>query len=149
MRILVDDLPGDSGYTREQTYLYLPIGVDLDPVSVASWAFGFTAEFDVLLRGFNHSSTEQGDIDAQLEQDSGYGVHLATRFSRSLKTPAGQPVRRFSLEPFFDYWNIDRSNSDTNEGFGVVDGRTVFVQATYVEPANDTTVFGVAALVSF
>lgn len=148
-RLLVDDLPGESGYTREQTYLYIPIGLQLDPVAVGSWAASCSAEFDVLVRGYNHSSTDQGNIDASLEQDSGYGVHLAASFSRGLKTPAGRPERRFSLEPFFELWDVGRSNTDTDEGYGIVDGKPVFVRATYVEPANRTTVVGLAALISF
>jgi hypothetical protein len=149
VRALVDDLPGDSGYTREQTYLYIPLGLELDPVSFGAWSAGCAAEFDYLVRGFNHSSTDQGDIDAQLEQDSGYGVHLAARLGRDMKTRAGQPTRRFSLEAFYEYWDIDSSNTDTDEGFGVIDGQPVFVQVSYVEPANNTTVVGLAALVSF
>ena len=149
-RLLIDDLPGDAGYTREQTYFYIPIGVEADAWSPSEWKTGFRLEFDWLIRGHNDSRTDVGFVDASVTQDSGYGLQLAFTILREFAGTGrhNQPLR-LTLEPFVQYWDIARSDSDIDDIALVVDGRVLTGEVTYFEPRNTTDIYGIRASLEF
>jgi hypothetical protein len=121
-RLLVDDLPdfsGLKGYTREQTYVYLPAGVDVTLASTTTHTLTARVEYDWLIEGRNKSA------GMDMTQDSGYGCQASLTLSREKYFLC---FRRLDFEPFFQYWSIDKS--DNKSGF-------------FFEPANSSTLFGI------
>ncbi len=111
-RYLYDDFQ----YSRESTYLYVPIGLKTTGNLKGNWSVDATAEFDILLWGQQVS----GDI-LEFEQDTGYGLRGSVRFQKHGKKTD------FIFEPFVRYWNID--DSDVDCGF--------------YEPQNETLEIGI------
>ncbi|MDP8236270.1 MAG: hypothetical protein P9M08_07785 [Candidatus Erginobacter occultus] len=95
-----------SGYLREQTYFYLPIGGEISfPISVdGGWTLGLRGEFDWMFYGYNYSD------GIKLDNQKGWGFRL-TPF---LRWDLDENIA-FKLELFGEYWKID--DSDGNEGF--------------------------------
>jgi len=113
-----------AAYKREQVYYYLPIGADWKKTLSPTWSLAFNTEVDVLLRGEN--TTHLSD-KMKFRQDSGYGLRFAAKVEKNL-----QSVGIFA-EPFFRYWDIDKSN----------------VKYGFLEPKNKTTEFGLRVGFSF
>jgi len=118
-RYLNDDSSSDaSGYERESNYLYMPVGVETSRAVDGGWVVGGTAEFDVFLWGHQTSDLRKfGEGVIENDQHSGYGFRASLRFEKD----------DFVIEPFIRYWNIDESDVDHG----------------WVEPANETTEYGV------
>jgi len=121
-----------ASYKREQTYLYLPIGADLKIYPATTWMVSFNTELDILLRGENKSHvSEWFGEDLKFRQKSGYGLRLSAKIEKNF-----QSVGVFA-EPFYRYWDIKRSDIETN------------AYGAFVEPKNKTNEFGMRIGVSF
>jgi hypothetical protein len=133
-RYLNDNLaPDPAGYERESNYLYIPLGYNFDSGQGIGWAFGFGAEFDVFVFGRQESHLSDLDpmlLDVDNDQDSGYGY----RASIKLKHKSRDAI--FTFEPFFRYWDIDKSDRDDT-------------YHAFVEPANETTEYGIQLIWMF
>ena len=94
-----------SGYLREQTYVYLPLGLELTvPLSSdGSWSMGLRGEFDWMFYGFNKS----GDTD--LDGQDGWGFRLLPFLRYDISDKVG-----LKLEGFGEYWKINES--DVSDG---------------------------------
>ncbi|MDR2207712.1 MAG: hypothetical protein LBE22_01885 [Azoarcus sp.] len=112
-------------YKREQTYYYLPIGADWKMPLSSGWKFAANTELDILLRGENTSHVN-GKL--KFRQKSGHGLRFSVKFEKDFMT-----VGSVFAEPFFRYWNISRSNT----------------QSGYYEPKNRTEEFGLRVGFSF
>ncbi|MHC4538747.1 MAG: hypothetical protein ACYS74_03065 [Planctomycetota bacterium] len=127
-RYLNDNLATDpAGYERESNYLYIPLGYNFDSGQDAGWSFGFGAEFDVFVFGRQESHLSDVDpalVDVDHHQNSGYGYRASIRLKHKSKDAV------FTIEPFFRYWDIDRSDLDDT-------------YHVFVEPANETTEYGI------
>lgn len=123
-RYLVDELPGDAGYKREQTYIYLPIGVQTTSALGTDWIMECRVEYDYFVRG-RHEVDLQGGLE--FSQSSGSGFRASARFVAPA-VDLGEWLQdvTFSVEPFFQRWHVDDSN--------VVGGR--------FEPENTSTTVG-------
>ncbi len=122
-----DEIDAPGGYERETTYVYLPIGIEYTKSASDGSRWGVRGEADILLGGFvtSHLSDVDPDYpDIDNTQDSGYGM----RASLFYMFPIGKKTS-LSLEGFARYWSID----DSDVVLGVM------------EPANTTTVYGLAA----
>lgn len=124
-RYLVNELPGIGGYTREQSYWYLPVGVEGSGSFQKGWGYVIRAEYDYFLSGSNVSG---GDT---FSQDSGYGFRASAGVSYS---PAGKGALPVLVEPYVQYWSVDDSTVTTDGWF---------------EPANNCTEYGVKCSVRF
>ena len=95
-----------SGYLREQTYIYLPLGLEISiPVSSdKSWTIGLKSEFDWMYYGYNKS----GGIE--LDNQNGWGFRFIPFIRYDINDKIG-----LKLEAFGEYWKIN--DSDVNEGF--------------------------------
>ncbi len=124
-RYLKDDLSvHPAGYERRSNYLYLPIGYRLDFGLDAGWSWGAGIEYDVFLWGEQKSYLSQADPtlpDVQNDQDEGFGYRASVKLQH--KSSNGVLI----LEPFFRFWDIE--DSEVSVGF--------------VEPANETTEYGI------
>ena len=76
-------------------------------------------EYDWLIEGRNRSA------GTDMTQDSGYGCQASMTISRGKDFLC---FRRLDFEPFFQYWNIGKSDNKT--GF-------------FFEPANSSTLLGI------
>ncbi|MCL2644228.1 MAG: hypothetical protein FWD51_02080 [Betaproteobacteria bacterium] len=133
-RYLVDKADGEyygfiyvRGHKREQTYYYIPVGLNWKISPAPSWRLTLNNEFDYLVRGENTTTTYHPTEEISFRQTSGYGFRSAVKVERDLRS-----VGLFA-EPFFRYWNIKESN--------VVNG--------WVEPKNRTQEYGLRIGVSF
>ena len=124
-RYLKDDTSfNPSGYERESNYYYVPIGFEIDTNFKAGWSWAGRIEFDYLLRGIQKSHLNDFDPelpDIENDQDSGYG------YRASIKLLYKSTDVIFAIEPFFRYWDIDKSE----------------VSYGWIEPANETTEYGI------
>jgi hypothetical protein len=118
-RYLNDDSSSyTSGYERESNYLYMPVGIEGRRALGDGWAVGGSAEFDFFLWGKQQSDLRRfGEGIIENDQDSGYGFRFSLRLEKD----------DFIIEPFIRYWDIDESDVDNG----------------WVEPANETTEYGV------
>ena len=123
-RYLVDDLPPPYGYLREQTYLYAPLGL-IAMKAFGRWRFGIRAEYELFLTGYNLSG---GD---SFTQDSGYGYQLSAYLAH---VRPGETVLSLSLEPFYRYWEVGESSMSPSG---------------YIEPENNSSLYGMRAMISF
>ena len=125
-RYLNDDLSFDpSGYERVSNYFYVPVGYQLDSCRKAGWSLGFGAEFDVFITGTQRSYLSDVDPilpDIDNDQNSGYGYRASLRLKNKSKDAI------FMVEPFFRFWDIDKSDL----AYGLL-----------YEPANETTEIGI------
>jgi len=126
-RYLNDDLAGGGpgGYVRESNYFYVPIGFEIDTNIQADWSWGGRIEYDYFVWGLQRSHLS--DIypllpDVDNDQESGYG------YRASIKLQYKSTDVIFAIEPFFRYWDIDKSKVELGSVF---------------EPANETTEFGI------
>ena len=131
VRMLVDRLPSINGYTREQTYLYVPIGVETAR-KAGNWLWGVRAEYDLFLQGRNHSYGHL--LDVNLIQNSGYGFQGSVYFSYRAEQKHKYSL---SIEPFFRYWDVGRSEIVQQD----ID--------SWYEPENNTAVYGLRGSILF
>ncbi|MEW6008154.1 MAG: hypothetical protein AB1629_00770 [Candidatus Omnitrophota bacterium] len=135
-RYLNDQLESQYAYEREISYLYSPLGVEtLSPLG-KSCEWGLKLEYDIFWSGVVKSHLSDVNVafnDLRNEQHEGYGA----RASIFLRTNIGERLK-FSLEPFFRYWNIQ----DSDDSLITVSGTVVGVGR---EPANNTQEFGIRA----
>ncbi len=130
-RFLVDDLEEASsiyGYTREQTYVYLPVGVGLSRRMQSSWLFDCYVEYRIMLDSYNRSHGGVLGGSLVLPQNSGSGFSASVGLSRP-----GMGASKIQLESFIETWDIDASE--------VVNG--------YIEPENKSFLFGLRCSLCF
>lgn len=132
----LEDL-GRGGYTREQIYYYLPIGLEvwLPLTAVPKLNLGFRAEYDHLLRGRHKTGPIvgfRGDREKRFTQDSGWGLLLSPRARYDISEKLA-----LTAEVYFQYWDIDDSSRVR---------RGIYY---YWEPANTTSETGLRLGVMF
>ncbi|MCV2402251.1 hypothetical protein OFY17_05045 [Marinomonas sp. C2222] len=111
-RNLNDDMSGRVsstsalGYERDQTYIYMPIGLEFQPKQIdRRWGLSGRIEYDLFLSGTNHSYLGEisGYDDITLHQNSGYGYRVSLGLTRHFQNAS------VSVEPFYRYWYLDDS----------------------------------------
>jgi hypothetical protein len=130
-RFLVDDLPdygGLQGYRREQTYTYVPLGLEWVWRPEGGRRVEAALEYDWFLGGENRS------LSYTLSQDSGYGLRASVRYVFAPLDLDRLPDLSFSVEPFFQYWSVAESD---------------WAPGPVYEPENSSTTFGLRAGVEF
>ena len=74
-RLLLNDLPDQDvikGYNREQTYIYVPLGVRWE-TQQAGLRIDYVFEYDLFIKGYNRS------LGSEITQDSGFGLRASVR----------------------------------------------------------------------
>jgi len=119
----------DTGYRRESTYYYMPIGASLAAGSGNGFSVTFTGEFDWLVYGNQYSGLAGGVNNLQ---DKGFGLR------GGIKLTAGSEGFSVFVEPFYRFWKIQ--NSDV-----------VMVNSTQglLEPFNISREYGIKAGIAF
>lgn len=131
-----DDIKTTGGYERQIKQLYLPIGVNLVTRLDDGWSIGGTLEGNLLLSGKVESKLSDigpnyEDVKNTQEFASGGGGRISAFLEYDFNDYA------LGMEPYFRYWHIKESESDTvNSG-------------TYVEPKNKFYMSGLRLYVKF
>lgn len=123
-RLLIDDLAEASaayGYTREQTYVYLPIGARVAMPLANGWLLEGRVEYDYFIQSENNSHDGVLGAGYVFNQDTGYGLKLSALIASPTKNRSS-----FCIEPFLEYWDVGDSE--------IIDG--------YMEPSNHSSIFG-------
>ena len=132
-RLLIDELPSQYGYTREQTYIYLPVGCQVSFMTGSDWGIEARAEYDVFLSGENYSHGAALGGGITMQQDKGAGYSIAVAFN-SPEFAFGQGgTASVTIEPFIQIWDIDKSKE--TDGF--------------LEPKNDSSMYGLRGMLRF
>lgn len=121
---------GAKGYQRDSQYLYLPVGLTPRFRVTETARISTTLEYDQLVQGWQRS--ENSDASPSLSnvtngQFGGYGLRGSVMYEQA----------SWSVGPFFDYWNINKS-----------DDRIVGARY-YFEPHNQTIEYGLQARYRF
>jgi len=125
---------GAGGYNRDSQYLYVPIGITPRFRISSQSRLSFNTEYDRLVQGWQRSDLSDSDPtkpDITNKQNGGYGLRENIMYEE----------KTWSIGPFFNYWNIDKSE---NKVYRV--GATNFVA---YEPHNTTTEYGIQATLRF
>ncbi|WP_432735700.1 hypothetical protein [Maridesulfovibrio sp. FT414] len=140
MRHWYDKIKATGGYERYINQYYMPIGVNVITHMDDGWSIGGTLEGDLLLTGNVKSKLSQVGSsyeDANNDQKfaSGRGMRISAFIERDFDGYA------LGLEPYFRYWNFDKSKTD-NVRYGGSN-------ADVVEPKNRFYMSGVRLYVKF
>ena len=121
---------GASGYEREQSYIYIPIGFEYkQPAKKNGWQINSNLEYDLFLQGTNHTNLGSipGYYDITLNQFKGYGYRISLQFINKNKE------KTYITEPFYKHWHIDTSDN-TIDPNGI----------SFVEPENTSDEIGIS-----
>ena len=150
-RHLSNGIAGLSGY-RTDNYLYVPVGITARTKAGSQGLLGFTLEYDYLIHGWQTTRdtqlgsgtvpatdiapefTIEGFTDISFDQHSGWAVRASSKY---------RFTRRWSVEPYYIYWNVDASPVNSEIVTFTVNGITVQEQFGAYEPDNFTHEFGV------
>jgi hypothetical protein len=157
VRHLSNGLDEIAGF-RTDNYLYLPVGVTAQTAVASNSVLSFNFEYDQLLHGWQKtidSALGGGDVpatptapaftingftDISFAQPHGFGIRASAKYDFN---------RRWSLEPYWIYWNVgDSIPSDERVTFTVRSIPAV-EQFGAVEPQNTTNEFGLKFSVRF
>ena len=134
---------GDYAYSRQSTYVYIPIGVKRRDKLQSKAILETTAEFDYLIYGNQFSGLSMLNShgyssvpDINNKQNSGYGLYLSAIY----KNDDG-----WSYGPYYKYWNIAESEKVYAE---FKSGSTWYSGYAY-EPANTTNEYGFKVMYKF
>ena len=128
-RYLNDRVNSTSGYQREVSYVFLPLGFRLETNNGTNVMFGFDFEYDYFVVGqvkSHLSDTNPSNPDVTNTQSSGYGIRaqFETRFLTSSMFFMG-------IIPYFQWWNV-----------GASDAQPYTPGKVLVEPLNSSSTLG-------
>ncbi len=126
-----------SGYTREQYYWYIPVGLNWRRSLASGWEVALRAEYDYFIAGRNYSGIDEvcGGGSGVFTQEDGKGYRFALKFTMPVSDGGGS----LAIEPYYRYWDIEDSDTDyistprcTGPGYGY-----------YYEPQNTSEEAGI------
>lgn len=133
-----------SGYDRESTYVYIPLGVEAEKKFATAWSLALKGELDIFVWGKQASHLEnmvdQTGANAgydKLENTQKHGFGLRTSFRVAHKTDRLE----IFFEPFIRYWHIEDSEFSfvTAGGSYICSGNLC---SGGIEPDNKTWEYG-------
>jgi len=151
LRHLSNGTSGVPGY-RTDNYLYLPLGATVRTNMASHGAFSFNLEYDRLLHGWQETRDSElggGLVPAtatapEFSVDSFTNISFSQSSGWALRASARYPVtRRWSVEPYYVYWNVKASPVNYEVATFTVNNVTAQEQLGAYEPNNSTSEFGV------
>jgi len=128
-------------YERESYYFYSPIGVALETNLGKGWSLGEKAEYDYFWWGYQTSHPMDAlpglSNDIVVHQRNGYGARGSVALEKRYKNMV------FKVEPFLNYWKVERLSPRT---LPYVGSPTGFV---WQEPGNNSLEVGIGLRVRF
>lgn len=156
IRHLSNGLDEITGF-RVDDYLYLPAGITARTAIAPHRVLSLNFEYDHLLHGWQNTRdsalgggdlpatpiapafTINGFTDVSFDQQHGFGMRASAKYE----------INRWSLEPYWIYWNVDDSLRSDEEVTFTVRGISAIETFGAVEPQNTTNEFGVKFSVRF
>jgi|GEM_PF-4742801 len=137
-----------SDYSREITYLYLPMVVEFQKSISKKSFWGITGEVDILIAGSVEarlSDVSEKYNDLKFHQSLGGSVKLAGIYMHEI---SGYVI---SVKPFLDMWVVDDSDTDVLKynGSRVITKYSDGNYRDYCEPANITLTAGLQFNIRF
>ncbi len=135
LRYVNDRVNSFSGYQREISYVFLPIGFRCETNFSEKKVFVFDLEYDFFVLGkvkshLSDTNSSNPDVTNTQSTGSGYRILLEYRFL------AGE--RWYAIKPYYQWWSIDASDSAPfTAGF------------ILIEPRNSTGLAGISFDVGF
>ena len=140
------------GYDRESQYIYSPIGVEIAAPLKNNWSIMTILEYDIFWWGQQKSHLSDARLfsgvwgwytynDVENDQDGGYGIRGSVEFQKK-----GEKLD-FVIEPFIRYWNIKKSDDQTQTVLS--ENALWLITSTFTEPKNETTEIGIKFAVKF
>jgi hypothetical protein len=151
LRHLSNGIGGVPNY-RTENYLYLPLGATMRMFVASNRPLSFTLEYDRLLHGWNTTRDSRlggGDVPATpttpaFTVDGFTDISFSQSSGWALRASAKVPVtRRWSVEPYYVYWNVKASPVNYETATFTVNNITVQQRLGAYEPDNNTSEFGV------
>jgi hypothetical protein len=141
---IVDGQQYFSGYDRESSYIYIPLGLEAKTKFAQKWSLAVKGEFDWFIWGKQIShledSVDENDVKSGYDKLSNTQKHgLGWRMSARLMRQTG-PFDLF-VEPFIRYWHIEDSEVSliTTNGSAICQGNLC---SAGLEPDNKTWEYG-------
>lgn len=135
-----------SGYDRESTYFYTPLGMEIENKFPKGWSLQATAEYDLLIQGWQRSHLEDsadssgaaaGYDTLKNIQKKGFGLRASVRLTKETSR------LDFFVEPYIRFWHI----KDSNIQFETINGALLCDEDNLCragfEPDNKTRELGV------
>jgi hypothetical protein len=100
---------GAQGYRRENELFYIPLGIEPRFRVMEDARIATDIEYDYVISGTQTSTLSDANVgfpDVTNHQKSGYGVRGSVMWE----------TKRWAAGPFFNYWNIDQSNTTCATG---------------------------------
>lgn len=131
----------DGSYSYPYTFhqYYAPVGAQLIYKSCSSWTASLKLEYDFFLLGQIDYNIAQADplyTDMSYDQHGGYGLYISANFTYSFGCWG------LGIEPYFQYWDIDESDS----ALVFYDGQAYGYSS---EPENKTRIWGLKIYAEF
>ncbi len=134
-----------SGYDRESTYIYIPLGLQAETKLTRKWSVAVKGEVDFFVWGKQIShledSVDENDVSAGIDKLENTQKHgIGWRTSARLTREAGRID--VYIEPFIRYWHIEDSEVSliTASGSPICQGSLC---SAGLEPDNKTWEYGV------
>lgn len=125
-----------SGYRREITYMYAPVGARVRGELGGHWHLEIDTKYMALLRGevVTHlENVDPGFNTLENKQHHGRGYAVGLRFTHGLEN--NPTFTQFFVEPYYQAWIVPRSDNATLYFYGVPIGYGY-------EPENATRIVG-------
>lgn len=143
-RYLSDDSSGMNsttgalGYSRQQYYWYVPVGLHWRYAMQNGWQVALRAEQDIFIKGRNYSGLSDacGGSDGTFNQYQGTGYRIAI----NLMVPYGNNLNYVAIEPYYRHWEVDDSDSQLVYTPDCQGGGSSY----YYEPENTSDEAGIA-----
>jgi hypothetical protein len=133
---------GTIGYRRFNQLGYIPIGVEPRFAIDQDSRLSLSIEYDQVL--FGEETSKLGDTGWHNTSQSvpsqvlWNDIHNYQRHGYGIRGNITYETKRWSLGPYFSYWNLGRSNLDRLTALGNDGNQWVSTSADFVEPRNQT-----------
>lgn len=98
---------GAYGYERESRYYYMPVGIESKKQLSEDWSYRLLLEYDFFFDGDQISHLDDvSTVYSSVRNDQNKGFGLKT----GIKLIKENPNYDFYLEPFWNYWHLERSD---------------------------------------
>ncbi len=130
---------GGFSYPYSFQQYYAPLGAQITYKGSESWTAALKLEYDFFLLGRIDCKVSQADplyTDMTYDQHGGFGFYISANFTYSFVSWS------LGIEPYFQYWDIDESDSELYSYNGTLVGYMS-------EPENKSRIWGLRFFAEF
>lgn len=126
-RYLYNEIDSRSAYSREQSYLYLPITFQGNIFFTNNFSFNFEGIYRWIFYGFNTSHFRELGYDRDLD--------FINQKGDGIKISAGFTYRAITLKAYYEFYRVEESSVEELTFRGESKGH-------FIEPRNFTSIIG-------